>query len=108
MTSYQQLMYCPLEYWPEFLNFIYAVINKSLGNLYDALDGFGAAARSMKYRTAANAEMAEVAFLQKQWPAAEAYSFRSLDFLPVEKCKNEIRRLETKLERLYNFLQPVS
>lgn len=60
-------------------NFMYGVINKSRGNLYDALDGFGAAARSMKYRSAANAEMAEVAFLQKNWPAAEAYAFRSLD-----------------------------
>jgi tetratricopeptide (TPR) repeat protein len=61
-------------------NFIYGVINKRLGNLYDALDGFGSAARSMKYRSAANAEMAEVAFLQKHWPAAEAYAFRSLDY----------------------------
>ncbi|MCX6143316.1 MAG: DUF5107 domain-containing protein [Ignavibacteriales bacterium] len=61
-------------------NFIYGVISKNLGNLYDALDGFGAASRSMKYRSAANAEMAEVAFLQKHWSAAEAYAFRSLDY----------------------------
>ncbi len=61
-------------------NFIYGVINKNLGSFYDALDGFGAAARSMKYRSAANAEMAEVAFLQKHWPAAEAYAFRALDY----------------------------
>jgi tetratricopeptide (TPR) repeat protein len=61
-------------------NFIYGVVNKGLGNLYDALDGFGAAARSMKYRSAANAEMADVAFLQRHWPAAEAYAFRSLDY----------------------------
>ncbi len=61
-------------------NFIYGVISRKLGNLYDALDGFGVAARSMKFRSAANAEMAEVAFLQKRWPAAEAYAFRAMDY----------------------------
>jgi tetratricopeptide (TPR) repeat protein len=61
-------------------NFIYGVISRKLGNLYDALDGFGVAARSMKLRSAANAEMAEVAFLQKRWPAAEAYAFRAMDY----------------------------
>jgi tetratricopeptide (TPR) repeat protein len=61
-------------------NFVYGVVSRNLGRLYDALDGFGAAARSMKYRSAANAEMAEIAFIQKNWPAAEAYAFRSLDY----------------------------
>lgn len=92
-------------------NFIYGVISRKLGNLYDALDGFGVAARSMKFRSAANAEMAEVAFLQKRWPAAEAYAFRAMDydrmnarasrFLPVlyrfqgtdEGVKNAIQHL---------------
>jgi tetratricopeptide (TPR) repeat protein len=61
-------------------NFIYGVIQRTLGNFYDALDGFGVASRSMKYRSAAEEEMAEVVFLQKNWPAAEAYAFRALDF----------------------------
>jgi tetratricopeptide (TPR) repeat protein len=78
-------------------NFIYGVISKNLGNLYDALDGFGAAARSMKYRSAANAEMAEVAFLQKHWPAAEAYAFRSLDY---DRSNMRASRLLTVLYRV--------
>jgi len=61
-------------------NFVYGVVSRKMGRLYDALDGFGAAARSMKYRSVANAEMAEVSFLQKNWPAAEAYALRSLDY----------------------------
>jgi tetratricopeptide (TPR) repeat protein len=61
-------------------NFIYGVINRKLGRIYDALDGFGTASRSMKYRSAANAEMAELFFMQKDWPAAEAHAFRSLDY----------------------------
>ncbi|MCX6134265.1 MAG: DUF5107 domain-containing protein [Ignavibacteriales bacterium] len=92
-------------------NFSYGVISRKLGNLYDALDGFGVSARSMKFRSAANAEMAEVSFLQQKWPAAEAYAFRALDydrmnarvsrFLPVlyrfqgtdEGAKNAIQHL---------------
>jgi len=65
--------------------------------LYDALDGFGAAARSTKYRSAANAEMAEVAFLQKHWPAAEAYAFRSLDY---DRSNMRASRLLTLLYRV--------
>jgi tetratricopeptide (TPR) repeat protein len=61
-------------------NILYGVISRKLGNLYDALDGFGVAARAMKYRSAANVEMAEIAFLQQRWPAAEAYAFRGLDY----------------------------
>jgi hypothetical protein len=83
-------------------NFIYGVINKRLGNLYDALDGFGASARSMKYRSAANAEMAEVAFLQKRWPAAEAYAFRSLDY---DRSNVRASRLLTVLYRAQRKLE---
>ncbi|OGU26607.1 MAG: hypothetical protein A2X66_04720 [Ignavibacteria bacterium GWA2_54_16] len=61
-------------------NFVYGVVCRKLGKLYDALDGFGAAARSMKYRASANAEMAEIAFIQNNWPASEAYALRSLDY----------------------------
>ena len=61
-------------------NFVYGVVSRKLGRLYDALDGFGAAARSMKYRASANAAMAEIAFMQQHWPAAEAYALRSLDY----------------------------
>jgi tetratricopeptide (TPR) repeat protein len=78
-------------------NFIYGVINKHLGNYYDALDGFGAAARSMKYRSAANAEMAEVAFLQQHWSASEAYAFRSLDY---DRSNVRASRLLTVLYRV--------
>ena len=78
-------------------NFIYGVINKHLGNFYDALDGFGAAARSMKFRSAANAEMAEVAFLQQHWSAAEAYAFRSLDY---DRSNVRASRLLTVLYRV--------
>ena len=83
-------------------NFIYGVISKSMGSLYDALDGFGAAARSMKYRSAANAEMAEVAFLQKRWPAAEAYAFRSLDY---DRSNVRASRLLTVLYRVQQKLE---
>ena len=78
-------------------NFIYGVINKSLGNSYDALDGFGAAARSMKYRASANAEMAEVAFQLKNWQLSEAYAYRSLDY---DRANVRASRLLTVLYRV--------
>lgn len=78
-------------------NFIYGVINKKLGNLYDALDGFGAAARSMKYRSAANAEMAETAYFLKNWAAAEAYAFRALDY---DRSNVRVSRFLTALYRV--------
>jgi tetratricopeptide (TPR) repeat protein len=83
-------------------NFIYGVINKHLGNFYDALDGFGAAARSMKYRSAANAEMAEVAFLQQHWSIAEAYAFRALDY---DRSSVRASKLLTVLYRVQHRLQ---
>lgn len=83
--EYEKALACAIKalandaYDPD-ANFVYGVVSRKLGKLYDALDGFGAAARSMKYRASANAEMAEVAFIQRNWPAAEAYALRSLDY----------------------------
>ncbi|MEK6754717.1 MAG: DUF5107 domain-containing protein, partial [Bacteroidota bacterium] len=61
-------------------NFLYGVISRRLGRVYDAQDGFGVAARSMKYRSAANAQLGEIAFLRGQWNDAEEYARRALDY----------------------------
>jgi tetratricopeptide (TPR) repeat protein len=78
---------------------VYGVVSRRLGKLYDALDGFGAAARSMKYRASANAAMAEIAFMQQRWPAAEAYALRSLDY---DRFSIRASRLLTVLYRVQN------
>lgn len=61
-------------------NFIYGIINRQLGNTIDAKDGFGFTARSLKFRSAANTQLAEI-YLQEQNPAlAEEYAHRALDY----------------------------
>jgi len=60
-------------------NFIYGVINRQLGNLYDAEDGFGVAARSAKHRAAANIELGEIAVLEKKYDDAIEYGRRAYE-----------------------------
>lgn len=61
-------------------NFLYGVISRKLGRLYDAQDGFGVAARSMKYRSAANVQLAEIAYMQDRLAEADDYARRALDY----------------------------
>jgi tetratricopeptide (TPR) repeat protein len=61
-------------------NFVYGIVNRKLGKFYDAVDGFGFAARSMKFRSAANVQLAEIAFLMGKSADAEEYAQRALDY----------------------------
>ncbi|MFZ2052594.1 MAG: DUF5107 domain-containing protein [Candidatus Aminicenantales bacterium] len=61
-------------------NFIYGVINRWLGNLADAKDGFGWAARSLEFRSAAYEQLAEIAIVERLWERSAEYAARSLDF----------------------------
>ena len=61
-------------------NYIYGVINRKLGRMYDAKDGFGIAARSMKVRSAAYTQLAEIAIMERDYMTAEMYADRALDF----------------------------
>ncbi|WP_255069006.1 DUF5107 domain-containing protein [Lacihabitans sp. LS3-19] len=59
----------------------FAGINYSLkGDYLNALESFGWAARSMEYRSAANAEMAAIRFLQKDYGLTEKYAQSALDY----------------------------
>jgi tetratricopeptide (TPR) repeat protein len=60
-------------------NFIYGIINRQLGHLYDAKDGFGVAARSAKYRAAANIELGEIALVEKKYDDAIEYAGRAYE-----------------------------
>lgn len=66
-------------YDPE-ANYIYGIISLRLGNLVDAKETLGWAARSMKYRSAAYCQMAEIYFLEKNYDLAMEYAQRALDF----------------------------
>ncbi len=61
-------------------NFIYGVINRWLGNSADAKDGFGWAARSLEFRSAAYEQLAEIGVVEKRPERAAEYAERSLDY----------------------------
>ncbi len=61
-------------------NYIYGVICRRLGNLVDAKETLGWAARSMKYRSGAYCQMAEIFLLEQNFELALEFAQRSLDF----------------------------
>ncbi len=61
-------------------NFIYGVINRELGRAADAKDGFGWAARSLEFRSAANEQLAELSLVEKDLDRAAEYAGRALDY----------------------------
>ncbi|MCW5977241.1 MAG: DUF5107 domain-containing protein [Bryobacteraceae bacterium] len=61
-------------------NYIYGVIARKMGNLTDAKETFGWAARSMKYRSSANALLGEVYLVDKKYDRALEFLTRSLDY----------------------------
>jgi len=61
-------------------NFIYGLICNHLGKKYDALEGFGFALRSTKYRSAANLQMAQIWYKEGNMIRAEKYALQSLDY----------------------------
>lgn len=60
-------------------NFVYGSVNKNLGAMYDARDGFGRAAQAPEYRSAASTELAEISFLQNKWEESVRWARRALD-----------------------------
>jgi tetratricopeptide (TPR) repeat protein len=61
-------------------NFIYGVIYRELGNLPDAKESFGWAARSMQYRSASYTQIAEIYIKNENFKRAERYAEQALDY----------------------------
>lgn len=61
-------------------NYIYGIISRKLGNLVDAKETLGWAARSMEYRSNAYCQLAELCLIEGDLELAVEYSQRSLDF----------------------------
>lgn len=61
-------------------NYMYGVLSRALGRLVDARETFGWAARSLEFRSNAYCQIAEILIAQNDYPAAEEYALRSLDF----------------------------
>jgi tetratricopeptide (TPR) repeat protein len=66
-------------YDPE-ANFAYAIISRHLGNLVDAKETLGWAARSMEFRSSAYVQLAEIALSENKHSLAVEYGRRAVDF----------------------------
>ena len=61
-------------------NYFYGLISRRLGDFADAKETLGWAARSMKYRSAAYCQLAEIYLMEGNFERAQIYSQRSLDY----------------------------
>jgi hypothetical protein len=61
-------------------NYFAGINYKLKGDYLNALESFGWAARSIEYRSAANAEMSALKFLQKDYVLTEKYAQAALDY----------------------------
>ncbi len=92
-------------------NFIYGVINRDLGRLPDAKDGFGWAARSLEFRSAAYEQLAEISLIEKNPSRAAEYSRRALDYnrynLEAHQIQAIVARLEQETEAAAKTLEAI-
>ncbi|MFC1493360.1 DUF5107 domain-containing protein, partial [candidate division KSB1 bacterium] len=61
-------------------NYMYGIISRKLGNLTDAKETLGWAARSMEFRSSAYCQISEIFFMEKDLKTAEKYARKALDF----------------------------
>ena len=61
-------------------NYFYGVISRRMGNFVDAKETLGWAARSMKYRSSAYCQLAEIYLMEDNFERAEDYAHRSLEY----------------------------
>jgi tetratricopeptide (TPR) repeat protein len=66
-------------YDPE-ANYVSGIVARRLGNLTDAKETFGWAARSLQYRSSAYTQMAEISFLEKNYELSRHYLKQALDY----------------------------
>jgi hypothetical protein len=61
-------------------NFMAGLVHRALGRTVDAHDAFGWAARSVAYRSAAYAQLAEMMIAQSEYPEGARYARLAIDF----------------------------
>lgn len=61
-------------------NYFYGLVARRMGELTDAKETMGWAARSMKYRSSAYTQFAEIYLMEGDFARAEEYAKRSLDY----------------------------
>ena len=92
-------------------NFIYGLINTEFGQFADAKDGFGWAARSMEYRSAAYTQMARVYNIESDFTQALHYAQRALEYnvhnLEAYKSVAIIHRINNDREKAEKVISKI-
>ncbi len=97
-------------YDPE-ANFVYGIISRRLGNLTDAKETLGWAARSLAYRSSAYSQMAEIFFLEKNYEFSANYIRRALNYnaynINAMLLEAAIARLQSRPYRAQEVLRRI-
>ncbi len=95
-------------------NFIYGLIQEKRKRLFDARDGYGLAARSTAFRSAAYSRLAALELRDNHREKAVHYAIRSLDFdrrniesLRVQAIAARIGKNRTKAEKILHRIQTI-
>jgi len=79
-------------------NYVYGVAARNLGQWVDAKETFGWAARSLKYRSNAGCQMAEIYVIEQNFALAVEYARRALDFNKFNLRAYEVLALAQRLQ----------
>ncbi|MCP5104817.1 MAG: DUF5107 domain-containing protein, partial [bacterium] len=89
-------------------NFVYGMVNRELRNFTDARDGFGWAARSMEFRSAAYTEMAALDLWAGDLKQAENNTLRALDYnrynIAAYQLSAIVHRLQKNKTKAHQYL----
>lgn len=80
-------------------NYLTGIIYRALNDSINALESFGWAARSMKYRSVSYAQMAEIYFSLQNLERANLYANKALDY---NTYNINARKIKLLLQRKYN------
>ena len=80
-------------------NFIYGILNRRLGNLADAKDGFSWAARSLEFRSAAYEQLAEISLIEVRPERAAEYAKRALDYNAENLNARQVRAIVCRAKK---------
>lgn len=84
-------------YHPE-ANYLYGVVNISIGQIVDAKDGFSIASQSPQYRTAAYVELAKAMLCEKQYERALNYVEKALQYNIYNQQAIQLQLLIARLQ----------
>ena len=92
-------------------NYFYGLIARRMGDMTDAKETMGWAARSMKYRSSADCQLSEIYLMEKNFERAEDYARRSLEYdahsIKTRQVLSTIYRLTGKPEKAREVLAQI-